>query len=69
MINKTLLILIFQIGYTFSSFALEVKPINIDTLTEDENHKLKISAIYTAIKKILTLIGIKKKYTKTMILP
>lgn len=51
MIKKALLILIFQIGYTFSSFALEVNPINIDTLTKDENHKLKISAIYTAITK------------------
>jgi len=52
MIKKALLILIFQIGYTFSSFALEVNPINIDTLTKDENHKLKISAIYTSITKI-----------------
>jgi hypothetical protein len=51
MIKKALLILIFQIGYTFSSFALEVNPINIDTLTKDENHKLKISEIYTAITK------------------
>jgi hypothetical protein len=41
MIKKALLILIFQIGYTFPSFALEVNPINIDTLTKDENHKLK----------------------------
>ena len=51
MIKKALLILIFQIGYTFPSFALEVNPINIDTLAEDENHKLKISAILTAITK------------------